>query len=82
MFHRQSVCGLILGLALVLLAGVFRPAEGTPPLKDSTTNGVSAEPSGESPGIDSARSASEHEDGDAPGQITGRPSAEAPGKLP
>lgn len=82
MFHRQSVCGLVLGLALVLLAGVFRPAEGTPPLKDSNTNSVRAEPSGESPGIESARSAPEPEDGDAPGQATGRPSAEAPGKLP
>ena len=78
MFHRQSVCGLILGLTLVIFAGVFRPAEGI-------TGKISDTEASKEVAIEIASGAESTEasqDGNAPGQSTSRPTGEAPGNLP
>lgn len=81
MFHIQSVCGLILGLTLVILAGVFRPAEKpTTPSADSE-----AVPPPIATEVAASETAPSHELGEetsAPGTSTSRPSGEAPGNLP
>ena len=66
MFHRQSVCGLILGLTLVIFAGVFRPAEGI-------TGKISDPEASKEVAIEIASGAESTEasqDGNAPGQST------------
>jgi len=73
MFHRQSVCGLILGLTLVIFAGVFRPAEGI-------TGKISDPEASKEVAIEIASGAESNEasqDGN-----TSRPTGEAPGNLP
>lgn len=83
MFHRQSVCGLILGLTLVILAGVFRPAEGTAPRIEPTVASEQAtETSLEAGSSDSMTANSNREENETPGQTTSTHSTEAPGKLP
>lgn len=83
MFHRQSVCGLILGLTLVILAGVFRPAEGTAPLPATRSPSEQTLENPENAGATESVSANSTVEGtETPGQTTGRGMAEAPGKLP
>lgn len=85
MFHRQSVCGLILGLTLVLLAGVFRPGEGVAPAQsnletnDTQTNSLAESTS---PATPDHLPRDLSEDKSAPGTSTSRSGGEAPGTLP
>lgn len=85
MFHRQSVCGLILGLTLVLLAGVFRPGEGSAPAQpDRETNASQASSLAESasPATPDHLPRDLSEDKSAPGTSTSRSGGDAPGTLP
>jgi hypothetical protein len=81
MFHIQSVCGLILGLTLVILAGVFRPAE--PPAtqyadSDTATPQIATEVAASDP----APVQELAEENAAPGTSTSRNGGETPGTLP
>ncbi|MCY2937309.1 MAG: hypothetical protein NTV55_03000 [Planctomycetota bacterium] len=70
MFHRQSLCGLSLGLALTLMAGVFRPGEKStvvPPLEVRAPVEVAISP---------------RENQGAPAVTTAREGSETPGLLP
>ncbi len=86
MFHRQSVCGLILGLTLVLLAGVFRPGEGAAPSQtvqdmQEQTNLSDVAVIG-SPVPAGGNAVDPRDDQSAPGTNTSRSGGEAPGTLP
>ena len=85
MFHRQSVCGLILGLTLVLLAGMFRPGESSAPAQsDRETNETPANGLAESasPATPDSRPRDLSDDKSAPGTSTSRSVGDAPGTLP